>query len=165
MVVENFCSASRLVWLQAVAEFAGQVVDGADFFGRGGRDVGDGHREFAGEEHGGEGLAHLAAHLVLYRELGGALLALAAMERGSDFADQALEVSDSEIDVDRKCRAEVFEDVIGIFGFGLEQELIDDGGGVGLFAEAAGGLLQGLGPMRFFAGGSFQSVHALLAAG
>ncbi|MGD1079995.1 MAG: hypothetical protein ABR881_16855 [Candidatus Sulfotelmatobacter sp.] len=38
-------------------------------------------------------------------------------------------------------------------GFGFEQELVDDGGGVGLFAQAGGGLLQGMGPVRFQAGG------------
>jgi hypothetical protein len=47
----------------------------------------------------------------------------------------------------------VVDHLITFGGFGFEQELVDDGGGVGLFAQAGGGLLQGMGPVRFQAGG------------
>ena len=61
--------------------------------------------------------------------------------------------------------AQMFDHLIAFFGFGLEQELVDDSGRIGLFAQAGGGLLQGLGPMRFLAGGGVQGIGALRAVG
>ena len=43
----------------------------------------------------------------------------------------------------------MFDHVIAFFRFGLDQKLVDDGGGIGLFTQASRALLQGLGPMRF----------------
>ena len=61
--------------------------------------------------------------------------------------------------------AQMFDHLIAFLGLGLEQELVDDGGGIGLFAQAGGGLLQGLGPVRFQAGGGVQGIGALRAVG
>jgi hypothetical protein len=57
----------------------------------------------------------------------------------------------------------MFNHLIALFGLSLEQELINDGGGKSLFAQAGGGLLQGLGPLRFLAGGGMQGIGTLRA--
>ena len=59
----------------------------------------------------------------------------------------------------------MFDHLIALFGLSLEQELIDNGGGKSLFAQASGGLLQGLGPVRFLAGGGIQGFDAFWTGG
>ena len=68
------------VRFQTYSQFAGQTVDGADFFRCGERDIGNGHRQLAGEQHGGEGLTHFAAHLILHAAARCGFLALTAMQ-------------------------------------------------------------------------------------
>ena len=117
------------------------------------RNVRHGHREFTGKKHGGESFAHFAAHLVFDSAARGALFALAAMQRRAHLAYQTVHSGDREVDVHRKSRAQMFDHLIAFVGLGFEQELVDDGGGISLFAQAGGGFLQGLGPMRFLSGG------------
>jgi hypothetical protein len=59
----------------------------------------------------------------------------------------------------------LFDHLIALFGLSLEQKLVDDRGGIGLFAQAGGARLQRLGPMRFLSGGSVQGIGARLAVG
>ena len=58
----------------------------------------------------------------------------------------------------------MLDHLIAFLGLGLEQKLVDDSSGVSLFAQASGGLLQGIGPVRFLTGGGVQGVGALWAA-
>ena len=57
----------------------------------------------------------------------------------------------------------MFDHLIALVGLGVEQELVNDCGRIGLFAQAGGGLLQSLGPVRLLASGDLQGIGALLA--
>ncbi len=94
----------------------------------------------------------------------GTFFALAAMQRRAHFAHQTFHAGDREVEVDRESGAQMFDHLIAFVGLGFEQKLVDDGGGIGLFAQAGGGLLQSLGPVRFLAGGGVQGIGALRAA-
>ena len=85
------------------------------------------------------------------------------MQSRPHLAHQPFHSRDREIDVDRKCGAEMLDHLIAFLGLGLEQKLVDDGRGVSLFAQASGGLLQGTSPLRFLTGGGVQRVGALRA--
>ena len=91
------------------------------------------------------------------------LLALAAMQSRAHFAHQTLHSGNREVEIDREGRAQMFDHLIAFVGLGFQQELVDDGSGIGLFAQAGGSLLQGLGPVRFLAGGGVQGFGALRA--
>ena len=73
--------------------------------------------------------------------------------RAERTSDQALYSRHGEVQVDGKRRAQMFDHPIAFVGLGLQQKLIDDGSGVSLLAQAGSGLMQGLGPVRFLAGG------------
>ena len=66
-----------------------------------------------------------------------------------------------KVDVDGESRAQMFDHLIAFIGLSFEQKLVDDRGRIGLFAQASGGLLQVLGPVRFLAGGGVQGIGAL----
>jgi hypothetical protein len=85
--------------------------------------------------------------------------------KAAHLAHQTFHAGDPEVNVNRERGSQMFDHLIAFFRLGLDQKLVDDGGGIGLFAQASGALLQGLGPMRFLAGGSVQGLGASRAVG
>lgn len=130
-------------------------------WGTSGTDIG----KFTGQQHGGKSFTHFALHLFGDGAAGGDLLAFAAMQGRAHFAHQAFHSRDREVHIDGKGGAQMFEHLIAFVGLGFEQKLVDDGGVEGLFAQAGGGLLQGLSPLRFLTGGGMQGIGTLRAVG
>src|SRR5580704_176089 len=154
---------SESVGAQPVSEIASQVIDHADFLHRRIRDAGNRHREIAGKQHGGERFEHFSSNLFFNHAAGLRFLTLATVQCGAYLALQTLHAAHRETNLDGKSRTQVLEHLIAFSRLGLDQELIDNNGCIRLFAQPHHGLLPGLGPMSFAAGGVFKSGGALLA--
>jgi hypothetical protein len=76
------------------------------------------------------------------------------------FTQQTFHSSNREVEVNGTGRAQMFDHLIALGGIGLKQELVDDGGGIGLLAQAACSLRQALSPMRFQARSGAQGIGA-----
>ena len=59
----------------------------------------------------------------------------------------------------------MFDHLVAFLRLRFDQELIDDGNGIGLFAQVSDAFLQGLRPVRFLACFGKQALRALRAAG
>ena len=153
------------VYFQPEPQLPREIVDDADLFYRWMRNVWDGHSKLTGQEHGGESVPHFAVHLFGNRAPRGVFFALATMQCRSHFAHQTLHPSDGKVEVDGESRAQMLDHLLAFIRLGFEQKLIDDGGGIALFAQTGGRRLQGLGPVRFLPGGGVQRLGALWTAG
>jgi hypothetical protein len=89
------------------AEVPREAADGAYFFFGG--NIRHRHRKFAGEEHGGQSLTHLAKHLLSDRSTGQTLLALAAVQSGPHLAHQTIHSCDGEVPIDGERGAQMFD--------------------------------------------------------
>src|SRR5579863_10418412 len=161
-IIQKYYAARRWsVHFKAKAQFARQSVDGANLLRRGIGDVRHRHGQFTRQKHGCDGLTHLAMHLLGNGAPGSGFLASAAVQGRTHFTAQAIHSRNAKVHIYRKGGAQMFEHQIALFRFGLEQELVDYGGGIGLLAQAGRSLLQGLGPVSLLASFSIERLRDL----